>query len=124
MHFRPHHGLRVKRRRMLEPIQHRIGRGVPRHGAQQAHQRSGGSRGGQLPAGFITHGHAPLAQHGAHPARQNPILRHQGHRTATGRQMRQHTGSRTLRLVLGIRSGVQRHITGNTRHTLRVDRLR
>ena len=97
----------IKHRRIFKPVQHRIGRCIPGTGAQQTHQAGSRAGGGQLPAGFIAHRQACACQHGAHPARQHPVHRHQRHWAAALRQVGQHTGGRGLRFVLGVLRGVQ-----------------
>ena len=97
-----------KSRRIFEPVQHRIGGCIPRHGAQQAHQGGSGARGGKLPPGFVAHGHAALTQHGAHAAREQTVLCDQRNRAAPVRQMRQYAGCGPLCFVFGIQGRMQR----------------
>ena len=113
--FGRRHLRRVKSRGIFQPVQQRVGTGLPAHGTQQAHQRRCSAGGGQLPAGFVAYCHPALAEHGAHTARQPPVLRNQRDRAAPLRQLRQHAGGCALCFVFGVQRRMQGRQYGLTR---------
>ena len=106
-------GAAVKGRRQLEPVQHGIGAGGRRAGAQRGHQRGAGVGGGQAPAGFVVQRrarlHAARGQQGVDAARQAAVGGHQRNRRAAGVQVAQHAGGGALGLVFGVQAAVQRN---------------
>ena len=112
--FGGNHGGRIKHGGIFQPVQHGVCRNVPGSGAQQTHEAGSGARGGQLPAGLVAHGHALIGQHGAHASGQHAVLRHQRHRPQAFSQPPQHAGGGALRLVFGVRGGLQHWLSRHT----------
>ena len=97
----------IHRGRLLEPVEHGIGGGIPGTGLQHRHQPRRGVGGGEQPAVFVVHSHACAAEQGADAAGERAVVGHQCHGRLPLRQVLQHTGGGALGLVLGIGHGMQ-----------------
>ncbi len=63
--------------------------------------------GREFPAGFVAHRQARVVQHGADAAREQAVVRHQGHRHMPGVDALDHAGGGALGFVFRIAAGVQ-----------------
>ena len=88
----------VQRGRVLEPVEHGVGRCVPRSRLQRGHQPGGRTGGGENPAAFIAHQHALAVQMGQHAADQGPVGGKR-HGDAALLDVAQHAGGCTVGFV-------------------------